>query len=132
MNAGCRRPRRLLRSSAPLARTPCAPGGRATTVCVAGFAFILRIRAVWPIVGWAASLLLDGVGSVGASSAGSGMAYPAYLSGLVAGPIVGVPYRLMCREKPPQGTAHIPIPLLATAKPVLEALSAHKKARPRI
>lgn len=61
------------------------PYSRVNTLFFMGIIFHARIAAIWLIGGWGLLQAFSGVGSLGASSAGSGVAYFAHLGGLAAG-----------------------------------------------
>ncbi|MEK9659668.1 MAG: rhomboid family intramembrane serine protease [Chloroflexota bacterium] len=79
------------------------PYSRVDTLVIVGLIFHLRIRAVWLIGGWAALQTISGLGSLGVSSAGSGVAYFAHLGGFVLGAGGVVVWRLAHGQRPWQG-----------------------------
>jgi membrane associated rhomboid family serine protease len=76
------------------------PYSRVDTLVIVGIIFHLRIRAVWLIGGWAGLQAINGVGSLGISSAGSGVAYFAHLGGFVLGAGAVALWRLAHGQRP--------------------------------
>ena len=82
------------------------PHSRVHTLVVVGFIFHLRLRAIVLIGAWTAMQVFNGVGSLGVSSAGSGVAYFAHLGGFALGIAVTLLYLLVSRGRrggPPSG-----------------------------
>ncbi len=74
------------------------PYSRVDTLFFVGLVFHARLAAVWLIGAWVLLQAFNGVGSLGASSAGSGVAYFAHLGGFAAGLVIAVLYKLARRE----------------------------------
>ena len=74
------------------------PHSKVQTLFMFGFIFAARISAVYLIGFWALLQAFNGLGSLGPSAAGSGVAYFAHIGGFVAGLAVVVAYRLLRRE----------------------------------
>ena len=74
------------------------PYSRINTLFFFGLVFHMRLAAVWLIGAWALLQAFNGVGSLGVSSAGGGVAYFAHLGGFAAGLAVAGTYKVIRRE----------------------------------
>jgi membrane associated rhomboid family serine protease len=76
------------------------PYSRVDTLIIVGLLFHVRIRALWLIGGWVALQAISGLGSLGVSSAGSGVAYFAHLGGFALGAGAVAAWRLAHGQRP--------------------------------
>ncbi len=83
------------------------PDSRIRTLVFFFFIFFVRIRALFLLGFWFLLQFFEGLGSLGPSAQGGGVAYWAHVGGFILGVVVAVFYRVGTRrEPPPQATKY--------------------------
>ena len=75
------------------------PRRRIRTLFMMGFITIMNVPALWLLVMWAIIQVFSGIGSIGSTATGGGVAYWAHVGGFVAGVAAIAGWRILKRER---------------------------------
>ena len=74
------------------------PRRRIRTLFMAGFITVMNVPALWLLIIWAVIQVFSGVGSLGSTATGGGVAYWAHVGGFIAGVGAIAVWRLLLRQ----------------------------------